>query len=344
MLNSMLQVLVPVLFVVLLGYFAGRAKEFSADQVAGINELTLNFALPASLFVGIVGIPRATLVQDGAFLLAVVAALIGIYLISFVVGLLVSRLTAKAAALFALGAGFPGAPFFGPAVLGGLFGQSSALSIASMSIVANLILVPLSVVVLESAAATQPLGRRSLRKAATVAVAVGASAADPVTMPDNTPGYATTGTVIRRSLWSAVRRPYVLAPLIGLVIVLSGIGVHPLIDAMLNLIGQTTSGLSLFVSGLMLAAYRVKLNGVVALNAALKSVVLPLLMLVLVRLVGVHGPLAREAVVAAALPAAVIAPMLAGRYGTYQAEAGSSMVLTIVLMMVVVPLFLLIAH
>jgi predicted permease len=139
MLASILQVLVPVLFVVLLGYFAGRARKFNADQVSGINGLTLNFALPASLFVGIVDIPRATLAQDGGFFLAVVAGLIGIYLMSLIVGLLVFRLTSGAAAVFALGAGFPGAPFFGPAVLGGLFGQSSALAIASMAIVANLI-------------------------------------------------------------------------------------------------------------------------------------------------------------------------------------------------------------
>jgi malonate transporter and related proteins len=341
MLVSMLQVLVPVLFVVLLGYLAGRAREFDAAQVAGINELTLNFALPASLFVGIVEIPRATLLQDVGFLLAVVAGLVGIYLIALIVGWVVLRLNPRAAALFALGAGFPGTPFFGPAVLGGLSGQSSALAIASTAIVANLILVPLSVVILEAAGPAQESIRRS---AAATAVPLGARSADPVTIPAYSSRQAAMSAVIVRSLSTAVKRPYVWAPVIGLVLVLIGIQVPALIDAMLNLIGQTTSGLSLFVSGLMLAAYSVKLNPVVAVNAALKSLVLPVLMLVLVALLEVHGPLVREAVVAAALPSAVIAPMLATQYKTFQAEAGSSMVLTILLMMVVVPLFLLIIH
>jgi malonate transporter and related proteins len=341
MLVSMLQVLVPVLFVVLLGYLAGRAREFDAAQVAGINELTLNFALPASLFVGIVEIPRATLLQDVGFLLAVVAGLVGIYLTALIVGWVVLRLNPRAAALFALGAGFPGTPFFGPAVLGGLFGQSSALAIASTAIVANLILVPLSVVILEAAGPAQESIRRS---AAATAVPLGARSADPVTIPAYSSRQAAMSAVIVRSLSTAVKRPYVWAPVIGLVLVLIGIQVPALIDAMLNLIGQTTSGLSLFVSGLMLAAYSVKLNPVVAVNAALKSLVLPVLMLVLVALLEVHGPLVREAVVAAALPSAVIAPMLATQYKTFQAEAGSSMVLTILLMMVVVPLFLLIIH
>ena len=109
---------------------------------------------------------------------------------------------------------------------------------------------------------------------------------------------------------------------------------------MLTLIGQTISGVSLFVSELLLAAYSLKLNGAVAVNAALKSVVQPALMLALIGFVGIPNPLACDAVVAVALPSAVIAPVLAARYGTYQAEAGSTMILTVVLMVVVVPVFM----
>ena len=74
--STALSVLVPVLFVVLLGYVAGRAKTFDIDQVAGINELALDFALPASLFVGIVTIPRTQLTQDVLFILVALAALL----------------------------------------------------------------------------------------------------------------------------------------------------------------------------------------------------------------------------------------------------------------------------
>ena len=58
MLSDNIMVLIPVFFVLLLGYFAGRAKKFDADQVAGINELVLDFALPASLFTRIVSSSR----------------------------------------------------------------------------------------------------------------------------------------------------------------------------------------------------------------------------------------------------------------------------------------------
>jgi malonate transporter and related proteins len=320
-------VLVPVLFVVLLGYAAGRAKAFDIDQVAGINELALDFALPASLFVGIVTIPRTQLTQDVLFILVALAALLGIYLLAFAVAMRVLRLSPSAAALFALGAAFPSAPFFGPAVLGGLFGQSSALAIASTAIIANLLLLPITVVVLEVARRARRHNHERL----------------PNPADKNEAKEEAMLTVVGNSVSYAFKRPYVWAPVVALALVLIGIQVPSLINSMLNLIGETTSGVSLFVSGLLLAAYSLKLNGVVAINAAFKSIVQPALMLGLVGFVSIGNPLAGEAVVAAALPSAVIVPMLAGQYGTYQAEAGSTMVLTVALMMVVVPLFMLLA-
>lgn len=58
---SALEVLLPVLFVLALGFWAGRAKRFDSDQVAGLNELVLNYAFPALLFVGIVRASRGSL-------------------------------------------------------------------------------------------------------------------------------------------------------------------------------------------------------------------------------------------------------------------------------------------
>ena len=42
--------LLPVFFVLLLGYAAGRYHRFSPDQATGFNQLATNFAMPASLF------------------------------------------------------------------------------------------------------------------------------------------------------------------------------------------------------------------------------------------------------------------------------------------------------
>jgi predicted permease len=56
--GEILNIILPIFSVLLLGYAAGRANQFDSHQVAGINELVLKFALPASLFVGTVSVPR----------------------------------------------------------------------------------------------------------------------------------------------------------------------------------------------------------------------------------------------------------------------------------------------
>lgn len=94
-----LAVLVPVLFVLLLGYFGGRAKAFGTEHVAGINELALDFALPASLFVGVVGISPTELLHDAPFVVAVLVTMLGLYLVALAVGLRMLRFSMSAATL-----------------------------------------------------------------------------------------------------------------------------------------------------------------------------------------------------------------------------------------------------
>jgi hypothetical protein len=325
MLSTNINVLVPVLFVLLLGYLGWRAKAFNAIQVSGLNKLTLDFALPASLFVGIANISRTQLTQDVPFVLGVLITLVVLYLLALVVGMKLLRLKANAAALFALGAAFPSAPFFGPAVLGGYFGPRAALAIASVAIVANLLLMPVTVVLLE--VAERAAATSESEPATNPAAANDASGGKP----------ASTGDVIRDGMLHAIQRPYVLAPVAALVLVLFGVKVPSLIISMADLIGRTTAGISLFVSGLLLAAFSPRLNGAVSLNVIFKSLAQPALMFALIGVLGLPKPLASEAVVTMALPSAVITPMLAARYGTYQSEAGSNMLFTAILMMLVVP-------
>jgi hypothetical protein len=76
MLPNSVSVLLPVLFVLVLGYWAGLSKRFDADQVKGVNELVLDFALPAIMFVGIVKGAPGEAAAEKPFLV-VSAALLG---------------------------------------------------------------------------------------------------------------------------------------------------------------------------------------------------------------------------------------------------------------------------
>jgi malonate transporter and related proteins len=335
-------VLIPVFFVLLLGYFAGRAKKFNADQVAGINELVLDFALPASLFIRIVDSSQTDIAQRLSFILVSLAALLGIYVLGLVVSRILFRLTIGNSALFALGAAFPSAAFFGPGILSAMFGEKSAVTISFIIIIANFLLVPISLVILEADRTVQQAytSGQTVQQVCTsgrTAQNICTSLMDTICIKHATREMT---ILIIHSVSKAVKAPYVWAPAVGLVFVLLGIHISPLIISMLNLIGQTTSGIALFGVGLILAARSVRLNWVVSVNAVLKSVVQPSLMLVLVLIFGLRDPMASEWTITVAMPTAVIVPIIASRYKTYQFEAGSVMVLTSILLIVVIPVFM----
>jgi malonate transporter and related proteins len=121
---QILTIIVPIIFVLLLGYAAGRAKNFDSDQVAGINELVLDFALPASLFVGTVSTPRRCCKK------------------------LLFRHTLGIAAMQTLVVNVTASPFFGSAVLRPLYGAKSAVAISMIALIQNIILVPATLVLL----------------------------------------------------------------------------------------------------------------------------------------------------------------------------------------------------
>ena len=306
---TVLTVLLPVFFVLGLGYFAGRAKKFDADQVAGLNDLVLDYAFPAMMFVATVKTPRDELLSEGSYALALLVAFVGLFLAVVLVSTLLLRHSLGEATLQANLASFPSVGFFGPPIFQGLFGPSSLVSIAFASTLSAVTIIPLTLVLLEihHQRTTRGEGQR-------------------------------VSSLIVQSLGNTLKKPMVWAPLIGVALVLAGARVPSLIDNMLMLIGSSTSGASIFLAGLIIAAYEIRLNGEVIANALVKMVAQPLLMVLLVAALKVGSPLAGEGIVICAIPTAVFAPLLAPRYHIYEVESSSTLMATALLMIVTLPI------
>ncbi len=304
-----LTVLLPVFFVLGLGYFAGHAKKFDADQVAGLNDLVLDYAFPAMMFVATVKTPRDELLSEGSYALALLIAFVGLFLAVVLVSTLLLRHSLGEATLQANLASFPSVGFFGPPIFQGLFGPSSLVSIAFASTLSAVTIIPLTLVLLEihHQRTTRGEGQR-------------------------------VSSLIVQSLANTLKKPMVWAPLIGVALVLAGARVPPLLDNMLMLIGSSTSGASIFLAGLIIAAYEIRLNGEVIANALVKMVAQPLLMVLLVAALKVGSPLAGEGIVICAIPTAVFAPLLAPRYRIYEVESSSTLMATALLMIVTLPI------
>jgi malonate transporter len=279
--------LLPVVITLFLGFAAARRHDFSELHAATLNRLVLHYALPLMLFVGTVKTSREELRQAIPLLIALFVGIVGLYAIVFLVSRFLFATRVSTSALTALTASAPAVPFMGPAVLGYLFGQSSAIPIAIGGLVINLTVVPATILFLTM---------------------------DPVGAEDRLPRPSGLSTVLRK-LGETVREPMVWGPLFALAVVLTGWHVPALVLQSLSLLGHATGGVSLFAAGIVLASVKISISKPVVLLVLLKNVVQPALMLTGLWAIGIRNPLRGEAVVTTAIPLMPIVVMLALRYG-----------------------------
>jgi len=313
MLLTSFSVLLPVLFVIGLGYWAGRAKRFDADQARGLNGLVLDFAFPALMFVGISSTTRDEMFVEVPFLLALFLGFAGFYLLAVLFSRFILRHSLGEAALQACVVSFPSVAFMGLPIFDQLFGKSSLLSISAANALGILIVVPSTVVLLEIDA----------RKKATAS---------------NQAAGQSSREIIRAALLSSIQKPVVWAPLLAFALVLANLRIPAEFESMLKLIGATTSGVALFASGLVSTAFKVRVDLEIIGNVVAKVILQPLCMAAIVFVLAVSQPLAREAVLMCAIPTAVFPVLLAPRYDVYVRECASTFILTALAMIVTLPI------
>src|SRR6202051_1856709 len=153
-LSGLVGALLPVFFVLALGYGAGKGDAFDANQAAGLSKLAVSFALPASLFVGMTEIPRNLLLQQGRLVLALMLAHVGLFFVAWVVLGFIQSLRGTPAIIYALMLSTSATPVFGLAVLKPILGPTSAGAVGLVALAINLT-VPPAVVLLEMDAAAK---------------------------------------------------------------------------------------------------------------------------------------------------------------------------------------------
>jgi hypothetical protein len=311
MVETILSALAPIVFTLLLGFVAAWRHDFGPKEASVLNRMVFLYAVPLALFVGTVGTPRTDLVQDIAFVVAIFVAIVGFYVLVFVLFNFVFRFSLSESVLAALAASSPAVPFMGPAILGDLFGKTSAVTIAIASLVINLIVVPVTILGLA-------LGRT----------------------PAAITGSATTHSAFTEKLLETVKQPIVWAPVLAFVFVLCNVRVPSIVDHGLSLLGQATSGVALFASGIMLAAYKIQIDRTALSLALLKNIVQPALVLVGLRSLGYGAPIVPEAVLTTAIPSMPIVIVLAVQYHVLEGRASSALFLSVIGSMFTIGVFI----
>lgn len=297
----------PVFFVLALGYIAGKRNDFDADQASGLSKLALTYALPASLFVGMTHIPKELMLQQGTLLLALVLVHSGLFLASWFALKFVKAFQGAPSVIYALTLSTSATPVFGLAILQPILGPSSAGAVGLVAVAINLV-VPLAVILLEIYAAQ---GQQS----------VGGARPNPVLA----------------GLSSGLKSPLLWGPILGVASVIAGTRLPTAVASSLELIGSATSGVAVFAVGLVLAAHAIRLSPTVLVGSLARVTVQSALLFVLVHLLSIHSPFARETLVCCSFPLATVVVLFAARYHAAESEAASMLLISTLALSLTVP-------
>ncbi|MFM0695047.1 hypothetical protein C8K18_101691 [Paraburkholderia sp. GV068] len=300
MLNTILNGLLPVAFVIMLGWLSARIGLLKHGDADVFATLVIRFALPFALFEGAVRTSPDKLHNVG-FALCLTLGLMGTYVIALGIGRFVFRHDLRTATMQALVCAFPDMAYFGAPILAAVFGPEGFLAVLVGNLITSLFMLPLTIVL-------TGLGNN---------------------------GTATERTdvlrVFRQSIARAVIHPIVWLPVSGMVLSFCHVTLPEPVLTSVGLIAKAAGGTSLFALGLMLYGERFVINANILVNLGIKNFVQPALMALGAVLFGVVGAPAHQAIITGAVPTATAAAMFAIKSNTYTRDATATILVSTIL-------------
>ncbi|WP_022976668.1 AEC family transporter [Nevskia ramosa] len=310
MIAIILLALVPIYFVLLLGYTAGKRGVINNTHVGELNTVVMTYALPASLFAATAATPRNSLLAQWPLLVILGGAMMLVYPLWYLLQHRLLRRSASEAALQSLTVALPNYAAAGLPVVVALLGPTHTVPVAVAIAAGSLLPSPVTLALLELSAPQAGGAAKTGGKAARFARAMG----------------------------HALIKPIVLAPVAGMVIAMLEWKLPIIAAASLGQIGQAAGGLALFVTGLILSAQRFRLTWNTALATVTVTVIQPLLALGIARAINAPSDITCIAVLMAALPSGFFGVLFGANAGLNSEESGSTVIASTLAAMVTVAL------
>jgi len=288
MANAILLALVPVFFVMALGFLAGRARLVDNQHVGSFNALVMEFALPASLFVATAAAPRSQLLLQ-APLFGISSVVMLVIYAEWLYRSVAWKTSRADASLQALTVAFPNLAGVGLPIAAATLGPSGKVAVAVTLAAGSILVTPLTLLVVE------------------------------MSRNEGGPGAAHLWVALRRAL----TRPVVVAPALGILLSLLDLKLGVVAAACLTLIGNAAAGVALFLTGLVLSAHSFRLDWKIIRAVGMADLVRPALTATLAFLLPLSPEAARTAVLLGALPSGFFGILFAVDYGLDSTSTGS---------------------
>lgn len=289
MILGILEILFPIFFLIFLGWISGRKQIVHIDSSKGLASMIMLYGLPALLLKSTLGLDPKALLDKGQLL----TWLIGYGLIFFItlfVFKFILKKEPKEGVLGAITTTFPNTAFMGIPIVIKLFGNGGYGAIVVSSIVVSVTAIPLTLVLMDVSSGDKKLSVKEILK-----------------------------VIIR-----ALLKPLVIAPLLGLMLVLTGVKLPKVAMDTLVLVGDPTPALLLFTLGLTMSGFRISISKDIVWVVVLKNIVFTIIITLLAFAFGLKGDLLKETIILASLPPATICSTIAINYDKYVLETTSS--------------------
>lgn len=292
MIDVLIGALIPIIITLLLGFFAGWHNDFDAKQASTLNRMVMLYAMPLTLFSGVLSISREVFLSQGPLAIILMGGIVLSYLVSYIISHFIFKRPANIAALQALVIASPSTQVIGTALLGKVLGSYSAVPIALSSITMNLFLVPVTLLLLS-------------RK--------------PVDGTDT----SVQKISFAQQVVSTFKEPIVWAPIIAFILMLIDVDIPSDTRTSLLLLGNTTAGVSLFACGIIVYSRRLTFNLAIGASVLARNIIVPLLVVLCVKIFVIGVEESQAAIITMAMPTATTAMILAVQYKTAEQEMGS---------------------
>ncbi len=292
--------LLPIFFVLALGYVAGMVGKIDNRELVSLNTVVVDFALPAAMFGAVAKASRSELLRQRLLFLVLAIGLLILWLSIYFLARKVLGRGQAASALLAITISSPNAAAAGIPLMNAIFGAAGQVPTVVGIAMPAIVLVPPTLIMVDLARAREDGGGESPGKAIVKAV--------------------------RRSALS----PLILAPVIAAALVLSGVHVPRPIDMSFQLLGQASGAVALLLTGLVLSVEHPRWSFGILAAVLLVNLGHPALSLLIARLLHAAPRSTHEAVLLSALPAGFFGLLFALRFGEDAGESGSIVALSTV--------------
>ncbi|HEY0211899.1 AEC family transporter [Acerihabitans sp.] len=305
--------LAPIFVIMLLGFYAGKAKMVVNSNVSLLNVFVMDFALPAALFSATVQTPWQGILSQSPLILLLVLSMWIAYAALYLVCVKIFKKSPQDAAVLTLTVALPNYAALGLPILGSVLGDNSStsLSVAVSIACGSVLMTPFCLLILE---------REKAR-----------------TSGEN---HGSSLLLLPVLMWRSVTKPIVWGPLLGVLLSAMGLKMPEIVLASIKPLGLSATASALFLTGVILSARKLKINAPVLVSCITKNLIQPFITWGLLVAFGITGPLAVTAVLMVALSAGFFGIVFGNRFGVQSPDAEATLLISSILCILTLPLFI----